>query len=255
MATPMRKALAGGRIFATTYGDPDQPRRVVAFPGWMHTVKDFDAILGGGLPTASAVAVDLPGFGGPNPEPPEPWGSADYARWAAPLLEGDDLHPPVVLVGHSRGGVVALHLAASHPDRVAALVLVAAPILKRAANAAKPRFAFRAAKALHRLGALSDARMEAQRQRHGSADYRAARGVMRDVLVKLTNESHEAQLTATACPIELVWGERDHDVPVEIAERAKQLRGDGVTLTVVPTGHNIPTEAPAAVRAAIERHL
>jgi pimeloyl-ACP methyl ester carboxylesterase len=52
-------------------------------------------------------------------------GEEDFERDAlllAPLLE-DGTH----LVGHSYGGMVALYLAAAHPERVASLVLIEAP--------------------------------------------------------------------------------------------------------------------------------
>ena len=55
---------------------------------------------------------------------------------------------------------------------------------------------------------VSDDAMEAARQRFGSADYRAAQGIMREVLVRAVNETDEAQLDAVRCPVHLVWGGR-----------------------------------------------
>ncbi len=56
-------------------------------------------------------------------------------------------------------------------------------------------------------------RMERARRRHGSADYLAAQGVMRDVLVRLVNERYEDTLAAVQCPVELVWGDDDQRRP------------------------------------------
>ena len=96
--------------------------------------------------------------------------------------------------------------------------------------------------------------MEAVRRRHGSADYRAATGVMREVLVRSVNETDEDQLGAVTCPVELVWGEADTEAPPAVAEAALALLPDG-RLTVRPgVGHFLPTEDPAALRAALERH-
>jgi pimeloyl-ACP methyl ester carboxylesterase len=246
----MRKAVAGGRLFATTYGS--SPYNVLALPGWMRTIADFDAVLTG-LP--GAVAIDLPGFGGVNPEPDGVWGAAEYATEVAPAL--DDLDLPVVIVGHSRGGAVAVHLAARRPDAVKALVLVGVPLLHRASGATNPSLGYRIARGLHRRKLLPDSRMEALRHRRGSDDYRNARGVMRDVLVKVTNETYEDQLSAIRCPVELVWGANDDAVPVEIATRAAAMIGDGrAALTVLDgVGHHVPLQAPDAIRAAIARHL
>jgi pimeloyl-ACP methyl ester carboxylesterase len=95
--------------------------------------------------------------------------------------------------------------------------------------------------------------MERARQRHGSADYRAAEGVMRDVLVRLVNERYEESLAAIACPVELVWGDDDPEVPPAVA-RALAAALPGATLTFCPgAGHLTPLSVPAELRAAVER--
>jgi pimeloyl-ACP methyl ester carboxylesterase len=101
--------------------------------------------------------------------------------------------------------------------------------------------------------------MEAMRRSRGSADYRAATGVMRDILVKVVNESYEAQLRAIDVPVSLIWGSDDREVPVTIAERALSIinEGGGVAeLEVVPgVGHLLPTEAPQALRRVVDEAL
>ena len=248
----MLKSFAGGAMFGDSVGTGAP--RVLALHGWRRERGDFRRVLDG----LDAVALDLPGFGA-SPPPPEAWGSAQYAAGVAPVLEEMRDGPPVVL-GHSFGGRVAVHLAAEWPDRVGALVLTGVPLLRPASAAAgagrKPPLAFRAARALHRRGLFPDDRMEALRKRHGSADYRAASGVMRDVLVRVVNETYEDQLRAVRCPVELVWGDDDTAAPLEVAERAGELLGDLATLTVVAgAGHLTPTAAPDALRDALERRL
>ena len=245
----MLKSFAGGRLLGAFHGTP--PPRVVALHGWGRTHRDFDAVLAG----LDALALDLPGFGA-TPPPDEPWGAEQYAAAVLPVLEGAD--EPVVVVGHSFGGRVAVHLGASHPERIRALVLTGVPLLRPpGATRRKPAAAFRVARALHRRGLLGDARMEALRQRYGSADYRAAQGVMRAVHVTAVNETYEAELRSLRCPVELLWGGADTDVPPAVAEAAAALVPDGrARVTILDgVGHLVPTAAPDAVRAAVERHL
>jgi pimeloyl-ACP methyl ester carboxylesterase len=255
-ATVAKRAFDDGRIFGVTHGRA--PFRVLALPGWLHQASDFDATLVAlAAEGTGAVALDLPGFGGATPEPDQAVGSAGYAERVAPVL--DELQTPAVVVGHSFGGRVALHLAAAHPTKVAALVLTGVPnLVRRTGPKAKPPLGFRVAKALHRKGLLSDERMEAQRRAHGSADYRNAPSpLLRDVLVKVTNEDYEAQLDATSCPIELVYGELDTAATPEMAARATERVGAVRARLTVLSGidHFTPTRAPEALADAIRRHL
>ena len=242
----MLKTFAGGRLFGECYGQG--AAWVLAFHGWMRSHRDFDEVLDG----IEAIAVDLPGFGA-APSPPEGWSTAEYADWVAPVL--DEMAPRPVVLGHSFGGRVAAHLAARHPDRIGALVLTGVPHLVRDGRAGpKPPPGFRLGKALYRRGLIGQDRMEAMRRRYGSADYRAAEGVMRDVLVKAVNETYGRQLAAYPGPVDLVWGQDDDAAPVGEAAAALEACADGRLVTLPGVGHLTPRQAPAALRAAILRH-
>ncbi|MGZ8755186.1 MAG: alpha/beta fold hydrolase [Acidimicrobiia bacterium] len=239
----MLNSVAGGAVFGERFGDG--PLQVLALHGWGRDRRDFDEVLQG----LDAAALDLPGFGA-SPAPVEAMGAAGYAGLIAPVLK--DLAEPAILVGHSFGGRVAVHLAVLIPEKVGALVLVGVPLLRRAnAGRSMPPLPYRAIRALRRLGWVGDDRMEQARQRYGSADYRAATGVMRQVLVTVVNESYEAQLDQIRQPVRMIWGSKDTDVPVEIAERAMQHLTNAQLSVLDGVGHHVCLEAPGAVRAAI----
>ena len=203
----------------------------------------------------AALAPDLPGFGS-SPPPEEVIGAEGYAQIVAALLSVFS-EPPVV-VGHSFGGRVAVCLASRHPDRVGPLVLTGAPLV-RLQPPRRPPLTYRAVRALHQKGLISDAAMESIRKRRGSADYRAASGVMRSVLVKVINESYEDQLRALNRPVRLLWGSEDREVPLEVARRSAEILRDGgsqVDLRILDgVGHHVPLEAPQELRRAIESLL
>jgi pimeloyl-ACP methyl ester carboxylesterase len=251
----MLRALAGGELFGEAWGT--EPAAVIALHGWRRTHTDFNMVLG---PAASrgplpSIAPDLPGFGA-TPAPAEAWGSEQYADAVARMIEGSEGgSSPRVVLGHSLGGRVAVRLAAEHPDLVKALVLTGAPLVSRQRSQSRPPFAFRAVRALHRLGLVGDERMELARRTHGSVDYRASDGVMREVLVRLVNESYEDSLVVIGCPVELVWGEKDTEVPLAVAESIGE-RVEQAVLTVCPgVGHLTPLECPEELRSAVERAL
>jgi pimeloyl-ACP methyl ester carboxylesterase len=243
------RSYADGTVFGHGFGG-GRPA-VLALHGWGRSGADFAAALG----SLEAIALDLPGFGA-SPAPPGRMGAAGYAGLIAPVL--DVCRPGVVLVGHSFGGRVAVALAAAQPDRVGALVLTGVPLV-RLRPAGKPPWSFRLARAANRLGLVSDERMESVRRRRGSADYRAATGVMREVLVTVVNESYERELAGLGAPVRLVWGSEDRETPPAVAERARLLlesAGVPVVLEVVPgAGHLLPMERPEAIRRAVEEVL
>jgi hypothetical protein len=77
---------------------------------------------------------------------------------------------------------------------------------------------YRALRSLSRIGIVSDERMEEIRRSRGSADYRAATGVMRDILVKVVNETYEGEMARLESHVLLLWGDADREVPVAVAE-------------------------------------
>ena len=245
-AAPLR-AVADGALLARFFGDrqPD----ILALHGWGRDGSDFAAVLDG-LP---AIAPDLPGFGF-SPPPKGTWGAEDYARRLAPVMS--ELRTPALVVGHSFGGRVAVCLAAQRPDLVRGLLLTGAPLV-RTNPPASPHLAYRLARWGHRRGLVSDSLLEALRQRYGSRDYQAARGVMREVLVKVVNESYEQQLEALSPPVDLIWGAQDREVPVDQARVALQLMKAGgcrVNLSVIPgAGHDLPISHPDSLRDPILR--
>jgi len=243
------RALADGALFAEAYGDG--PPRVLALHGWGRRGSDFAPSMAG----FDALAVDLPGFGA-TPAPEEVLGAEGYARIVAPVLETFDT-PPVV-VGHSFGGRIAVCLAAAHPDRVGSLVITGAPLV-RLGSGPGPSAAYRMLRFLNKIGLIGDVRMEEIRRSRGSADYRAATGAMREILVKVVNESYEPQLKELQNRVVLLWGEDDHEVPVTVAEQALRIirqAGGTAELEVLPgVGHLVPTQAPEAISRVLAEEL
>jgi pimeloyl-ACP methyl ester carboxylesterase len=238
------QALADGRVLAERIGG--SPARVVALHGWGRTGTDFTEILAG----LDALAIHLPGFG-PTAAPDTVWGTEDYARVVADAIEPIG---PVVLVGHSFGGRIAVRLAASRPELVSALVLTGAPLV-RMSPTAKPSLSYRIVKALHRLGVVPDAVLESRRKKLGSADYNAAQGILRDILVKTVNENYDADLARISTPAWLVWGEHDTAAPTAAGKIASE-RIRGARWTVVPNeAHLLTPTLGVAVRAAVEEAL
>ncbi|WP_308196029.1 alpha/beta fold hydrolase [Nocardioides bruguierae] len=243
----MLTTLLGGRAFAEKTGSG--PTRVVALHGWARTRADWAPVLA----DTDALALDLPGHGA-TPEPDAAWGAAEYADFVIEVLE--TLDRPV-LAGHSFGGRVAITVAAKRPDLVRGVVLTGVPLLRKqpTGGGRKPALGYRVMRALHRRGLVGDDKMEQLRRKHGSADYANARGVMREILVKLVNEDYREELVTVAehgVPVAMVWGEHDTAAPVPMAREALDLLGEVATLTVVPgSAHLLDAALVAELQQAI----
>jgi pimeloyl-ACP methyl ester carboxylesterase len=231
--------VLAGDVLADRIGDG--PPRVLALHGWARSGADFTEILRG----CDALAVHLPGFGTTEP-PPSAWGSVDYAEH---LVAGVADVAPLVVVGHSFGGRVAVRLAAAHPELVSALVLTGVPLV-RATPPPRPALRLRVAKRLRAAHLVPPSVVDRIRRNSGSADYRAAQGVMRDVLVRVVGEDYVHDLARLTMPVQLVWGADDDAAPLAGARLAAEVLG--VEVEVVPgAGHLLEGAVADAVRTRV----
>jgi pimeloyl-ACP methyl ester carboxylesterase len=237
-------SFVDGQVFAEV--PADEPRMRVAYlHGWGRSRADFGTL----TRLRPGVAFDLPGFGS-SPPPLAAIGTVGYAELVSKAL--NELAPgeQFVLVGHSFGGRVVLGLAASNPDQVHGIIVAGTPLFRT--NSRKPALKYRLARKLHRTHVLSDGRMERIRDRYGSADYRSSSGVMREILVRVVNESYEEQLRLLQCPTYFLWGRQDSAASIDNARQAVRLV-DGATLCELNGGHDVHLEHPEAFIKAIDR--
>ena len=233
----MLTALANGDLLAEKTGAT--PPAVVALHGWMRSGADFAPIVSG----LDAVSVHLPGFG-ITPEPPTAWGTADYADALATAIEP---FGPVVLVGHSFGGRVAVRLAASRPELVRGIVLTGVPLVRLTA-APKPALSFRIVRSLARAKLIPASVLESQRRKRGSADYLAAQGVMRDILVRVVGENYDDDLARVQAPVRMVWGALDTAAPADAGLAASTRISGAQFRQIEGSGHLLEGALTTAVR-------
>jgi len=242
------KSFVGGTVFGATLGSG--PPAILALHGWGRTHEDFLGVLDG----FNAIAVDLPGFGA-TPPPSAVWGANEYAAALVPILR--DFEAPPVVIAHSFGGRVAVCLATTHPELVASLLIIGSPLVRPPDQVKKrPPFRYRVVRFLRGLRLIPESRLEAARHRYGSADYRAASGVMRDILVRVVNESYELQLESLSVPVHLLWGGDDTAAPVSGARLAKAIldgaNADASLAVLMGVGHDVLAEDPEKVRAELK---
>jgi pimeloyl-ACP methyl ester carboxylesterase len=208
------------------------------------------------LPGAEVYALDLPGHG----EAPGPGQStiAGYRQAVVDWMEALDL-PPVVVIGHSMGGALALALALDAPSRVAGIVLVGTgarlrvhPLLLEAtASGGVPTETLStlvawwySPDASPRLRELASRGLSGTNTKVLHGDFLACDGF--DVMDRLASIDR---------PALVLVGEDDHMTPVKYAHyMAEQL--PNARLEIIPgAGHMVMLEQPAAVERALTSWL
>lgn len=187
--------------------------------------KNLDALASRHL----VVAIDLVGFGATRKvarHGPLPLSFDDVAALLARWL-GEEFDQPVHLVGHSMGGHIAIHLAASYPRLIRSLVLVNSTGLPFRID---PRAHLRNIYPVPR-GVISFSRVLA-------ADFlRAGPFSVTLGAVRLLSDDAREALKTIAVPTLIVWGERDPLVPSAYGEELSRALKNA-QLTVLPeAGH------------------
>ena len=224
--------------------------------GWGTSGESFAGLSRALQGSYDCLGPDLPGFGRSAP-PPVPWCSEEYAAHLGQWLREEGIRPAAIF-GHSFGGKVALRLAqAGLTDRLVLFGSAGIPPRRPPAYYAKV-YTFKALKLLARIPGfrpLFGDVAERMRRRTGSADYRAAVGVMRDSLVRSVNEDIRPVLPRVACPTLLVWGRQDTATPVGDAEIMKARLPDAGLVVVERAGHYVFVDQPTQVLAVVQAFL
>lgn len=126
---------------------------------------------------------------------------------------------PIAICGFSMGGLLALRLARLYPERVAALVVMSAPLRLRRLQVMGIRAAARLPLDLHKLPAvcipkLNGSDISDPEMRYGNPGLRAFPMAALAALVDLM-DGVRADLPAIRTPALVVHGRHDHVVPME----------------------------------------
>ena len=209
----------------------------------------------------TVVAWDEPGAGR-SPDPPGPFGLADYADSLAGLIEALGLGPARV-AGMSWGGVVAQELYRRRPELVAGLILAdsyAGWAGSLPAEVCAERLASCLAQADMPPAEVADQWLPSLFSEHAPAEVVEELGaILRDfrpaglrlVAPAVAAADHSDLLPRIEVPTLLVWGAEDARSPVAIAERMRdEIRG--ARLAVIPDcGHVSNLERPELFNAEV----
>ena len=116
---------------------------------------------------------------------------------------------------------------------------------------------FKAGKALLSLlpASLREPALERLRNHFGSEDYRAAKGVMRECLVKSINLDLAPLLPGIDTEALLIWGDADTATPLWQGQRMEQLLPNAGLAVIPGAGHYTFFDNPARFYAILDSYL
>jgi pimeloyl-ACP methyl ester carboxylesterase len=254
MASPLHHRITGmGAPLLLIHGtgaDADAWRAVAPVLSRSHRVIRYDRRGHGRSP-------------GPAPTGPGTW--AGHAEDARALLRSRAGREPALVVGWSSGAIIAMHLAAHHPDRVRALVLVEPSLWVRRQGDARTALAmlrvrWHAAKRPRHATATFYRAVCRYRDDGGNgfdaldADQRQsilgnAAAVLAELNAGTGEELSAADVRRIRCPVTMLLGSRSAPMFARAAQLLERTLPQLRTATVEGAGHLMMLEAPAAVAA------
>lgn len=204
------------------YGDKNKTP-IVYLHGWGQNIEMMEPIANPFQKTNRLIIIDLPGFGA-SVEPDYAWTLEDYADMIHSLLESLNIKNPN-LIGHSFGGKISIIYASKY--KVNRLMLLASPFKVKVKKLSWKVRVLKKLKNVPFLGPIADK----IKSHMGSTDYRNAKPLMRDILVKHVNTDLTETAKKIKCPTFIIWGTNDDAVPVEDAhELASLINDSGLTI-------------------------
>ncbi len=247
---------------------PGPEPAVVCLHAIGHGAGDFAGVRAHLRGRHRVLALDWPGQGRSEADRVPP--SAErYAELLDGFLDATGVARPVV-VGNSIGGAAAIRVAATHPDRIRALVLEnpggldAPDALARTAIGLMVRFFdagvrraawFPAAFGVYYRLVLPLPAAAGQRARVVAAGPEMA-ALLRDAWRSFGEPAADLRALAgrVACPVLFAWATRDRFVQLR-RSRAGIARFPNATLETFPAGHAAHLETPDAFQASLDRFM
>lgn len=199
--------------------------QIIILHGWAQSAQDWE-----GLETKlgkRAVSMEMPGFGD-EPLISKRWGVSEYADW---VMKKINKNKNTIIIGHSFGGRVAAEIGSRQPGWLKGLILSGAPCLYRPSLRTKLRV--RIYKFL-KLFLPKKYRVYFYTRDLANAGEMGLEQVFRDVV----NYDQTSQIQKINVPTLIVWGERDHIVPMRIAEEMNSLIDKSELKIIEGAGHN-----------------
>jgi len=202
---------------------------------------------------AKVFIPDLPGFG-KSPEPPYPWGIAQYADFINSFSQKLEV-AKFSLAGHSFGGQIAIAYAAAHAQNLSNLILIAAARIMRRKKLRVRLFliATKIGNLIFVLPPFVFLRPLVRKiwyRISGERDYYRASTRMRETF-KLVEEEVGSHLESISVPTLILWGDQDEATPIADARIIHERIQNSQLYIFSNAGHDLNFKKPVEIAQKI----
>lgn len=254
-------SVDGRRVRVRELGDATAPA-IILIHGFSYSLETWNGWGAGLADEFRVIAVDLPGHGLTGPDPQARYTVDDLAQFVGEAMDALGVER-ASLVGNSLGGLAAWRFAASAPERVDRLVLIAPggysingvtdepvevpDVMKFYLTTAPEALVAQFAAAVYGDPTKLDPERTAQKRdmirRAGNGD------ALVNVLEVFTLPDPTADLARVSAPTLVLWGDKDVAVPPEHGDRFIADMPNARLVRYPDLGHIPQEEAPAQTLA------
>lgn len=181
------------------------------------------------------------------------WTLTDYVNWLAQTLAAEP--QPVVLLGHSNGGRIALAFTAQFPRKVSRLILIdTAGIYHQPLLLQFKRFIFGLFARIGKQLTSSPILRRLLYRLAGETDYYQANSIMRQTMINLSVDLTPI-LSRITLPTLIIWGGQDQTTPLSHGQTMHHLIKNSTLHTVAAARHSPQFTHPKVVVQSIKQFL
>jgi pimeloyl-ACP methyl ester carboxylesterase len=223
--------------------------------GWGGNRKSLWNLAQGADEKNRKILIDLPGFG-ESATPPKNWGVDEYASFLGDFINHLQISKPIVLVGHSFGGAIAIKFSSTHSSQISSLVLIAPSFLRdKSENFYQKYFKKNIPKSILRFVKNTGLAKKIVYKAFFPGSDLTRYPQLQENLKKIVTQNLSDDAKKISSKTLILWGSDDEQTPVAHANILAQLIKKS-TLEIFPlAGHDIPLKQYSELSKRIDSFI
>ncbi len=226
--------------------------KIIILHGWTYATYKWDKFMT--LMSEDGIEAKLLGIPGLTEAIDRAWTLNDYVNWLKNILDQEPR--PVILLGHSNGGRIALALTVKYPEKISHLILLdSAGIYHHEWPLRLKRVVFGQLARLGKKFTTSPTLRKILHRLAGTRDYDRASPLMRQTMINLIEVDLRPVLGQIKVPTLIIWGSKDKATPLADGRLMQRLIPQAPLEVIEDAGHSPQASHPEIVLKIIKENI